>query len=189
METMNNKDMYCEEKLTESFTEPIKGIIFDLDGVLCFTDRYHYLAWKELADGLGISFDEEKNNQLRGVSRMESLEIILKDYHGAALSMEEKMILADKKNTVYRKLLNQMTPYDIDANTRKTLEHLREKGYALAVGLSSKNAMFIMEKTDLSKYFDAVADGNQIKRSKPDPEVFFTGNREAWCFAKELCGD
>ena len=89
-----------------------EGIIFDLDGVICFTDHYHYLAWKALADSLGIDFDEKKNDRLRGVSRMDSLEIILEGYHGAPLSDAEKTALADKKNTLYREFLQTMTPKD-----------------------------------------------------------------------------
>ena len=90
-----------------------KGIIFDLDGVICFTDHYHYLAWKALADSLGIAFDEKKNDRLRGVSRMESLKIVLEDYKGPAFSDAELSALAEKKNTMYRELLQTMTPNDL----------------------------------------------------------------------------
>ncbi len=150
----------------------IQGVIFDLDGVICFTDEYHYLAWKEMADGMGIYFDREINNRLRGVSRMASLDIILERYEGPALSPEEKEALAAKKNDIYRTLLSRMTPADLPAEVKETLDALREKGLRLAIGSSSKNAPFILERIGLDGYFDAVSDGNNITRSKPDPQVF-----------------
>lgn len=148
------------------------GVIFDLDGVICFTDEYHYLAWKETADGLGAYFDREINNRLRGVSRMDSLEIVLERYEGPALSREEKERLAARKNDIYRGLLGRMTPADLPADVKGTLDALRSKGLKLAIGSSSKNAPTILERIGLGGYFDAVADGNCITRSKPDPEVF-----------------
>ena len=149
-----------------------EGVIFDLDGVICFTDHYHYLAWKALADSLGIDFDETKNDRLRGVSRMESLEIVLEGYRGPALSPEEKAALADKKNELYRKLLQTMTPKDLSDEVRRTLHALRERGLKLAIGSSSKNTPLILERIGLAGFFDAVSDGNNIQRSKPDPQVF-----------------
>ncbi|HAG68695.1 MAG TPA: beta-phosphoglucomutase [Lachnospiraceae bacterium] len=149
-----------------------QAVIFDLDGVLVHTDRFHYLAWKELSDEMGIRFDEEVNERLRGVSRMQSLEIILERYEGAPISMEEKEKLAEKKNSIYRQYLSGMTPKDVSDEVRDTLKKLRERGLLLAVGSSSKNAGFILEKTGLSGYFDAVSDGTMITRTKPDPEVF-----------------
>ncbi|MBD5462957.1 MAG: beta-phosphoglucomutase [Lachnospiraceae bacterium] len=150
----------------------MRGIIFDLDGVLVFTDKFHYLAWKELADSLKIPFDESMNNRLRGVSRMESLEIILENDRGVVRSETEKKMLAEKKNRIYQRLLEQMTPADVSDEVRNTLTRLREKGYLLAVGSSSKNAKYIMRQTKITEYFDAVSDGTNIKKSKPDPEVF-----------------
>lgn len=149
----------------------IKAIIFDLDGVLCFTDQYHFQAWKSVASGLGIYFDEKINDRLRGVSRMDSLEIIL-ERADRSYTMEEKLALAEKKNAMYRELLHRMSPGDVSEEVRETLKELRERGYRLAVGSSSKNAQFIMKQVDLGSCFDAVADGNDITRSKPDPEVF-----------------
>lgn len=148
-----------------------KGIIFDLDGVICFTDKYHYQAWKKIADELGIYFDENINNRLRGVSRMESLEIILEKYP-QTLSAEEKEKLAERKNKEYVSFLNQMSPKDMDSETKSTLDELRKQGCLLAIGSSSKNAKLILEKLGLSDYFDAVSDGTNITKSKPDPEVF-----------------
>ena len=148
-----------------------KGIIFDLDGVICSTDEYHYRAWKTLADRLGIPFDRERNNRLRGVSRMESLEIVL-EKGGRTYTGEEKADFAEEKNTLYRQLLAQMTPADLADEVRETLESLRRSGLKLAIGSSSKNTPFILERIGLGSFFDAVADGNCITRSKPDPEVF-----------------
>ena len=149
-----------------------RGVIFDLDGVICFTDKYHYQAWKQLADRLGIPFDETINNRLRGVSRMESLEIILEKYNGPALSAEEKKKLTDEKNKTYQKLLDQMSPTDLSTEVKQTLDTLKERGFLLAIGSSSKNAPLILRQIGLSSFFDAVVDGNQITHSKPNPEVF-----------------
>lgn len=150
----------------------IHGVIFDLDGVICFTDEYHYLAWKEMADGMGIYFDREINNRLRGVSRMASLEIILERYTGPALSDEQKEALAAQKNDIYRGLLSRMTPSDLPDEVKETLNALRASGMKLAIGSSSKNAPMILENIGLGGYFDAISDGNNITHSKPDPEVF-----------------
>ena len=150
----------------------IKGIIFDLDGVIVFTDQYHYQAWKKLADRLGAYFDEKINDRLRGVSRMASLEIVLERYQGPALSDADKIALAEEKNASYVALLQQMTPASVANEVRETLTKLHRCGYLLAVGSSSKNAKTILARTELTDYFDAVSDGTNISRSKPDPEVF-----------------
>lgn len=149
----------------------ISGIIFDLDGVLCSTDRFHYIAWKKLADRIGLRFDEEMNALLRGVSRMDSLDIILRE-NGVSYTAAEKESLAEEKNAAYRGLLASMSPDDVSEEVRSTLCALSARGIKLAVGSSSKNTPLILEKTDLKRYFDAVSDGNNIVRSKPDPEVF-----------------
>ena len=148
-----------------------KGVIFDLDGVICSTDHYHYLAWKALADRLGIYFDETINNRLRGVSRMASLEIILERYDGT-LSEEEKLAAAEEKNNRYRELLKEMTPADLSPEVKNTLDALRAKGLLLGIGSSSKNTKFILSRIGLGDYFDKISDGTNITRSKPDPEVF-----------------
>lgn len=150
----------------------IKAIIFDLDGVIVSTDKFHYQAWKQIADSLGIPFDEKMNYRLRGVSRRESLERILEGYSGTPLTEREKEKLAEQKNDIYRKMLQQMTPEDVAPEMRETLRILRERGYRTALGSSSKNAKFILEKTELTNAFDAVSDGTNITKSKPDPEVF-----------------
>ena len=148
-----------------------KAVIFDLDGVICHTDMYHYQAWKQIADELGIYFDEEINNRLRGVSRMESFEIILERYEGT-MSLEDKVVYTTRKNEAYKELLKNMSPADLSPEVKETLDALRAKGLKLAIGSSSKNAGFILERLGLDGYFDAVSDGNNITRSKPDPEVF-----------------
>ena len=148
------------------------AVIFDLDGVICSTDEYHYKAWKAMADSMGIPFDRTINNRLRGVSRMASLEIILEKYSGPALTDEQKTALAEKKNNLYREYLHEMSTADLPADVSETLKALREAGLKLAIGSSSKNTPFILGQIGLSGYFDAVSDGNNITRSKPDPEVF-----------------
>ena len=148
-----------------------KGVIFDLDGVICSTDEYHYLAWKALSDRLGIPFDRERNNLLRGVSRMASLDIILENA-GKTYSDAEKAAFAEEKNALYRQLLKQMSPADLAGEVKKTLEEIRRTGIRMAIGSSSKNTPFILEQIGLAHFFDAVSDGNCITHSKPHPEVF-----------------
>lgn len=149
----------------------LKSFIFDLDGVIVFTDQFHYQAWKQMADRMGIYFDEEINNRLRGVSRAESLEIILERYEGT-LTEREKSNLMEEKNDIYRKLLDTMTAADVSEDVRNTLTELKKRGCKLAIGSSSKNAKIILGKVGLTDQFDAVSDGTNITRSKPDPEVF-----------------
>jgi beta-phosphoglucomutase/hypothetical glycosyl hydrolase len=167
----------------------MKAIIFDLDGVICFTDKYHYQAWKQLANKQGIYFDETINNRLRGVSRMDSLEIILeradKEY-----TQEEKEAMAAEKNDAYVELLKEMSPADLSDEVRSTLETLRERGYKLAIGSSSKNTKTILGRIGLGDFFDAISDGTNITKSKPDPEVFlkaaeFVGEKPADCLVVE----
>lgn len=150
----------------------ISAVIFDLDGVIVFTDKFHYQAWKQAADEKGIYFDEKINNRLRGVSRMDSLEIILERYQGEALSAEEKERMAAEKNERYRELLKTMTPKDVTEDVRRTLAEIRRRGYGIALGSSSKNARFILERVNLLEAFDKISDGTNITKSKPDPEVF-----------------
>lgn len=146
-------------------------MIFDLDGVICFTDKYHYLAWKSVADELAIPFDEKINDRLRGVSRMESLEIILEKSE-KTYSQEEKEAIAEKKNNIYREYLKTMTEADLPEDVNETLKELKKRGLLLAIGSSSKNAKTILERLGLGSFFDAVSDGTNISKSKPDPEVF-----------------
>lgn len=163
---------YFLRKYFSGDTVRVKGVIFDLDGVLVSTDEYHYRAWKTIADELEIPFDRSTNNRLRGVSRMDSLEIILENYKGKPFSREEKEKLAERKNERYRRYLSEMTPDQVSPSVREMLVTLKKRGYLLAVGSSSRNTQYILQQTDLKKYFDAVSDGSNITRSKPDPEVF-----------------
>lgn len=154
----------CEEKA-------MKAIIFDLDGVIVSTDEQHYQGWKALADRLGIPFDREVNNRFRGVSRMACMDI-LEELGGKCYTDQEKIAYATWKNDYYRSLLGEMSPADLSDEVKTTLDALRVKGLMLAIGSSSKNAKFILERIGLADYFDAISDGTNISRSKPDPEVF-----------------
>lgn len=162
----------------------IKGVIFDLDGVIVHTDKYHYLAWKALADELGIYFDEVINNRLRGVSRMESLDIVL-ERASKIYSDEEKRALAEKKNSLYVELLSNMSEKDVSEDVMNTLLTLKERGYKIAIGSSSKNAKRILERVGLSDTFDEIADGNDIQRSKPDPDVFLVAAKKLLLASEE----
>lgn len=149
----------------------LKAIIFDLDGVIIHTDHYHYLAWKKMCDDYGLSFDEKLNHQLRGVSRSDSLEIIL-NYNHKTYSDDEKHLMTDLKNTYYKTYLMSLTPNDLDSSVEKTLYKLKSLEYKLAIGSSSKNAKTILSNIGLSTFFDVVSDGTNIHHSKPNPEVF-----------------
>lgn len=149
----------------------IKAIIFDLDGVLVSTDELHYRAWKALAGRLRVPFDRAKNDRCRGISRMASLDIVLEDAP-TAYTQAEREAFAAEKNETYRAMLASLTPADTLEGVLPTLAELRRRGYRLALASVSKNAPLILERTGLDRYLDAVADGNCITRSKPDPEVF-----------------
>lgn len=148
-----------------------KGCIFDLDGVICHTDEFHYLAWKKLSDDIGLRFDRDMNSLLRGVSRKESFEIILRQ-NNRILSENVINEIIDKKNRLYRQYLEMMKPEDLEKDVVSVLRILRENGVYVGLGSSSKNASFILEKLCITDEFDAVVDGNDIERSKPDPQVF-----------------
>jgi beta-phosphoglucomutase len=149
----------------------IEAVIFVLDGVIVSTDEFHYLGWKKIADEEGIPFDRERNHRLRGVSRMESLAILLEPAT-RQYSAQEKEILATRKNSYYRDLLNTLSPADILPGVMEFCDALRKRGIKLAIGSSSRNSPAILQQIGLGSYFDATADGNDITRSKPDPEVF-----------------
>ncbi|MFJ7975775.1 beta-phosphoglucomutase [Peribacillus sp. NPDC096379] len=154
-----------------------QAVIFDLDGVIVSTDEFHYLAWKEISDKENIYFDKSINERLRGVSRMESLEIILKKAN-KVYSTEEKELLTSWKNEVYRRLLDNLSPEDILPGVLILLKELQEQNVRIAIGSSSKNARFILDKIKLANHFDAIADGNSIQKSKPNPEVFLLAARQ-----------
>ena len=149
----------------------IKGILFDLDGVLLSTEQFHFQAWKALADRLGIPFDQAQGDRCRGVSRMDSLDIVL-ERSPRSYSPEEKLRLAEEKNNHYRTMLRDLTPADLPEETVMVLRTLRKRGYRLGLASASKNAPLILEKTGLGLLLDGGADGNNVTRSKPDPEVF-----------------
>jgi beta-phosphoglucomutase len=149
----------------------VRGVIFDLDGVIVSTDEFHYQAWQQMADAEGIPFDREINHRLRGVSRMQSLAIILERARRACTE-EEKLALAERKNATYRALLDKLTPRDILPGALPLLDGLRGRGIRVAVASSSRNAGTILERIGLAGAFDAVVDGNAITHSKPHPEVF-----------------
>ncbi len=149
----------------------IKAVIFDLDGVIVSTDEFHYRAWKQIADKQGIYFDHTINNRLRGVSRMESLNILL-ERAKRTYSESEKMELASQKNEVYRASLSELSKKYLLPDVEKTLSELKAMKISIAIGSSSKNTPLILKQIGLDKTFDAVVDGNSITHSKPDPEVF-----------------
>jgi beta-phosphoglucomutase len=149
----------------------IKGVIFDLDGVLVTTDENHFLGWKHIADAEGIYFDRTINHRQRGVSRMESLEVLL-ERATRSYTAAEKEELAARKNDFYRRSLANLTPADLLPGAGEILAQLRQRGIKTAIGSSSKNTPLIMERVGLVGRLDAVADGNDITRSKPDPQVF-----------------
>lgn len=149
----------------------MKAVIFDLDGVICSTDDFHYLAWKTLADREHIYFDREINNLLRGVSRMASLEIILRKA-SKTYTQEEKEEMATFKNELYKSYLVKMSPKDLSDDVLYTLKTLKERGFKIAIGSSSKNTKMILKQLQIIDMFDAISDGTNITHSKPDPEVF-----------------
>lgn len=149
----------------------IKACIFDLDGVIVDTAKYHFLAWKRLADELKIPFNESDNERLKGVSRMKSLEIIL-EIGNLNLDEEEKEKLADKKNSWYVEYINKMKKEEILPGVENFLDTLRKRGIKLAVASASKNTRIILERLKLNDFFDTVVDGNMVSKAKPDPEIF-----------------
>ncbi len=152
----------------------IEAALFDLDGVVVFTDKYHYLAWKRLSDENGWDFDEEVNNRLRGITRMASLEEILK-HNNVSLSEEQKCTFAEQKNEYYKELLNNLNESDIFEGSVEFIRSLRMKGIKTALCSASKNAIFVLEKLGISDLFDAVLTGADIVNGKPHPEIFQKG--------------
>ena len=155
----------------------ISTCIFDLDGVIVDTAKYHYLAWKRLAHELGFEFLEEHNERLKGVSRMTSLDIML-EVGGLTFSQSEKEVMAARKNEWYLEYIYKMTPEEILPGVVDFLVMLRSKGIKISLGSASKNAMLILERVQLQHYFDAVIDGNKALKAKPDPQVFLLAAEE-----------
>ena len=152
----------------------IKACIFDLDGVIVDTAVYHYKAWKRLANELGFDFTEEDNEKLKGVSRVRSFDLILQ-WGGVTKTEAEKEELAARKNDWYVEMINYMTPAEILPGAKEFLETCRAAGIKTALGSASKNSMTILDKINMTGFFDAVIDGNKVSKPKPDPEVFLKG--------------
>jgi len=145
--------------------------IFDLDGVLVDTAVYHYQAWKQLANSLGFDFTHAQNEQLKGVNRMRSLDMILA-WGGIEKTEEEKEELASLKNSWYVAMISKMTTDEVLPGALRLLQDLKAAGVKIALGSASKNSALILERTELAHFFDAIVDGNAVTTSKPDPEVF-----------------
>ena len=166
----------------------LRGVIFDLDGVLVTTDEFHFRAWKELADELHLAFDREVNHTLRGVSRQQSLRNIYA-HNGRALPSDDVFgAQCDRKNARYVELVGTMTPADVLSGSIELLEALRGAGIRCAVASASRNTPLVLERTGLMKYFHAVADGNDTSRTKPDPEVFLVAARRLGLSSNECLG-
>ncbi len=152
----------------------ITSLIFDLDGVLADTAKYHFLAWKTIAENLKIPFTQKDNEKLKGISRGDSLNIILK-LGNIKLSPQEKDKLLKTKNDNYVEFISKITADELLPGVAEFLDDAKAKGAKIALGSASKNAELVLQKTNLLKYFDAIVDGNSVKNSKPDPEVFLKG--------------
>jgi beta-phosphoglucomutase len=152
----------------------IKACIFDLDGVIVDTAKYHYIAWRAMANELGFDFTPEQNERLKGVSRMDSLEILL-NTGGIILDMKHKEELAKRKNELYLTYINNMNSNETMAGAREFLESCKRAGIPAALGSASKNAMTILTKLNLTDYFNVIIDGTHTSKAKPDPEVFLMG--------------
>jgi len=152
----------------------IQVVIFDLDGVLVDTAKYHFICWQRLASSLGISIDEEFNQELKGVSRMDSLDMILA-LGGIEKTDEEKLELADTKNKWYLRCLNELSSEDLLEGVEETLLELKSREFKIGLGSASQSGEYVIKKLGIYDLFDAVVDGNGFQKSKPDPEVFLTG--------------
>lgn len=167
----------------------IKGFIFDLDGVLTDTAEYHYQAWKRMADKLGIPLDRDMNEQLKGISRMDSLERILAlGNQTEKYSAEEKERLADEKNEDYKKLILSITPNDLLPGIANLLADLKKENIRLALASASKNGPVIMEKLGIADLFDTVVDPAFLANGKPDPEIFIKGAEQLQLRPEECVG-
>lgn len=162
----------------------IKACIFDLDGVIVDTAKYHYIAWKRLAEELGFSFSPAHNERLKGVSRMRSLEILL-EVGGKKLSQIEMEKAADRKNKWYVEYISKITPDEILPGAYELLIELKTNKIKRALGSASKNAGMILDRLELNRFFDAVIDGNKVSKAKPDPEVFLKAAEELHTIPEE----
>lgn len=158
-------------KTKTEFPHVIKACIFDLDGVIVDTAHFHYLAWKRLANELGHDLTDSENERLKGVSRMQSLDIVL-ELAGVSLNLEHREILANKKNIWFNDYVQQMTPMAIFPGVRDLMSVMRSHGLKIGLASSSKNARTVLRLLEIQDEFDAVVDGNMIRYTKPDPEIF-----------------
>lgn len=150
-----------------------KGVLFDLDGVLTDTAEYHFLAWKKLSNEIGISFDREFNEELKGVSREDSLRLILKKAGKEdSYNHEEFERLASKKNDYYLELIQTIRPSDVYPGILSLLKDLKKQNIKISLASASKNGPFLLKKMDLTSYFDGIADPSLVEKSKPDPAIF-----------------
>lgn len=158
-------DYHREPEMKQAF-------IFDLDGVVVDTARYHCQAWKELAETLGFELPESVGEHIKGVSRMDSLEIVLAAGRITGLSDQDKMKMADKKNSIYQRLISNLSCLDILPGIAGFLKQIREEGYGTALGSASRSGNLILKRLEIRDLFDVVVDGCSIRNAKPDPEVF-----------------
>jgi beta-phosphoglucomutase len=159
--------------------ELLKAVIFDLDGVITDTAEYHYLAWKAIAEELNISFFRKFNEELKGISRMDSLEkILLLGGREMDFTLEQKIALSVKKNTHYCRLIEGITPDDILPCIKELIVKIKQQGLKLGLASVSKNALTVLNRLELTEYFDTIVDAQGIKRGKPDPEIFLTAAKQ-----------
>lgn len=151
-----------------------KGLLFDLDGVLADTAKYHFLAWREIAGELGIEFTKDDNERLKGVSRERSFEIVL-EVGNKTMAKEEQKEYCERKNERYLSYIQKMEADEILPGVREFLEDARKKGYLISLGSASKNSALILDRLGITHYFDAIIDGTKVTKAKPDPEVFQKG--------------
>lgn len=154
-----------------------KALLFDLDGVLVDTAKYHFAAWKELADELGIPFSERNNERFKGVSRTRCMEILL-ELGGRTMREDEQIFYCNKKNQTYVDYIRNMGEDEVLPGVKEFLRGAKARGYAIALGSASKNSGLILERLRLTEFFDAIVDGTKVGRAKPDPEVFLRGAAE-----------
>jgi beta-phosphoglucomutase len=155
----------------------MSGAIFDLDGVIVDTTRYHYLAWKRLAGTLGFNFTEANNERLKGVSRVRSLEILL-EIGGLSVNDEKKQKMAAQKNEWYVEYIRQLDSSELLRGAADYIDRLRSRGIKTAIGSASKNTPLILDRLGITPLFDAIVDGNKVSKAKPDPEVFLRASTE-----------
>lgn len=155
--------------------DTMRGAIFDLDGVIVDTAKYHYLAWRSLAERLGFEFTAADNERLKGVSRVESLKVLL-EIGGVEAGEAERLKMAEEKNKEYVEYISRLEPAEILPGAKEYLQQLRQQGVKIALGSASKNAAFILDRLGIAELFDAVIDGTKVSKAKPDPEVFLAAS-------------